>query len=515
LRIVTAAEMRNLDQAAIGQLGIPGVVLMENAGLGVVQVVEKILGDVRGRKVLVLAGKGNNGGDGFVVARHLLNMGAEVKVLLLAEADQISGDARINLDILQKMGLKIYSAVNANSLNIVKIAVMYTDLIIDAIYGTGFTGAVSEHAGNIIAMANESGKPIVAVDIPSGVEADSGRVNGPCIRASHTVTFGLPKLGLILEPGAGCCGDLTVADISIPEGLIDRFNIKRFLITGEMVRSWLPARSPESHKGSFGRVVVLGGSEGLTGAAALAAEGALRAGAGLVTLGVPKSLNGIMEVKLTEVMTKPLPETDGKSLSREAQQDIEEMLAGADVAAIGPGLSRNPSTIQLVQELLPNLKIPAVIDADGLNALAWKVEVLQQVQAPLVLTPHPGEMARLIGKTIEEVQANRLETAGEAAREWQKVVVLKGARTVIACPDGSLYINTTGNPGMATGGTGDVLTGIIAGLIAQGLTPQQAAVAGVYLHGAAGDYIKARKGMMALVAGDLLEGLAAVTRDMI
>lgn len=513
MRVVTAEEMQQLDQSTIRDIGIPGLVLMENAGLRVVEIITEVLEDVCGKTVTVFTGKGNNGGDGFVVARHLLNMGAEVRVMLLGDARGIKGDAKVNLDILIAMGHKVHSITNANSVNIVKLAMVSTDLVVDAVFGTGFKGAVDEHVGNLIEIINGAGKPVVAVDIPSGLEANTGQVHGPCIRATHTVTLGLPKIGLLVYPGVDFAGELFVADISIPRTVMEKQGTNKFLLTSEMVSTWLPKRRPESHKGTFGRVAVIGGAEGMTGAAALASMAALRAGAGLVTLGVPGSLHGLLEVKLTEVMTRPLPETDNKSISPDAMDEVKSLVEWSDVVALGPGISTEPATQDLVRDLVTGLAKPAVIDADGLNALAGHTELIEKCQAPLVLTPHPGEMARLLGIKTAEVQDNRVEVVTEAARKWGAIVVLKGARTLIAAPDGSLYINPSGNPGMATGGSGDVLTGVIAGLMAQGLSPLNAAAAGAFFHGLAADHAALSKGETGLVAGDILEALPGITKD--
>lgn len=511
--LLTAEEMRRVDQTAIKDLGIPGVVLMENAGLRVLEAIREIIGHPRGKKVVIFAGKGNNGGDGFVVARHLLNEGSEVKVLLFADICEITGDAKVNLNILQSMGQKIFSINSPNSLNIVRLAVTYTDLVVDAIFGTGFKGRVPEHHANVIDIINASEKPVVSVDIPSGLEANTGRVNGACVRAASTVTFAYAKIGLLVRQGPEYTGKLTVADISIPPDMAARQGIKRFLVTREIIRKIIPARDPEGHKGTYGRVLVVGGSQGLSGAAVLAGNAALRAGAGLVTLAAPAGLHDILEVKLTEVMTRPLPESEGCSIGIEALKDVREMLMSVDVLALGPGLSTREQTVEFVRQLLPGLERPTVIDADGLNALEGKPGIIKNCKAPLILTPHPGEMARLMGIKTEEVQNNRIEVSLEAARELEAVIVLKGNRTVIAHPDGTLFINPTGNPGMASGGTGDVLTGIIAGLLGQGLPPLDAAVAGVYFHGLAGDLAAAAKGMMSLVAGDLLDYLPQATRE--
>lgn len=511
--LLTAEEMQKLDKTAINQLGIPGVVLMENAGLQIMEEIHSILGNLKGKTVTVFAGKGNNGGDGFVVARHLLNAGAEVKVLLFADIQDITGDARINLNVLQAMGHKVYSIINPNSLNIVKLAMVYTDLIVDAIFGTGFKGAVSEQVGNVIEIINSAGKPVVAVDIPSGLIANTGEVHGPCIKATSTVTFAYAKIGLLIHEGPEYVGKLTVADISIPPGLVLTQNVKRFLITPEIVKNIMPVRKPEGHKGSYGRILVVGGSSGLSGAAALASIAALKAGAGLVTLAVPASLHDLMEVKLTEVMTKPLPETEEVSIGFEAVPVVRELADTADVLALGPGISTNQDTVSFVRELLTVVEKPLVIDADGLNALAGAEELVASCKTMPVLTPHPGEMARLLGIKTEQVQNNRIEVALEAARKYNSVVILKGNRTVVCSPDGTTYINPNGNPGMATGGSGDVLTGVVAGLLGQGLPPLEAAAAGVYFHGLAGDLAAAEKGMLSLIAGDLLDYLPQATRN--
>ena len=514
MKVVTGEEMKALDRAAIEEYGIPGLVLMENAGRHVVEVIRQDLGDVRDKVVTVFVGKGNNGGDGLVIARHLLNMGAEIKVLLLADTKEINGDAAVNLEIWQKLGQKIYSIHHGDGINIVRLILMNTDLIVDAIYGTGFRGKVPEKVGRIIEVLNSSGKPIVAVDVPSGLEASNGKVNGPCIQATHTVTFGLPKLGLILEPGASYAGRLHIVDISIPAVLVEKEGPSRYLITPELVREWLPARPTDAHKGTFGRILIVAGSRGMTGAACLAGEAALRAGAGLVTVAVPETLHDILEMKLTEVMTTPLPDNGKGCLSKEAKQAILSLLEDKDVLAIGPGLSNDPDVAALVRELLSSIKVPCVFDADALNALAGAGELLKKVQAPAIITPHPGEMARLTGTSIQEIQEDRLLAASKAALNWNDVVVLKGARTVVADPGGAIYINPTGNPGMATAGSGDVLTGCIAALLAQGLKPSRAAAAGVYLHGLAGDLTAREKGMMGLVAGDLVFTLPEAIRGL-
>ena len=505
MRIVTAEEMKMLDQAAIKEYGVPGLVLMENAGLRVVDVIREVLGDVRGKIITVFVGKGNNGGDGFVIARHLLNQGAEVKLLAVTDLSGSEGDAAVNQAIWQRMEQKIYALEHGDGINIVRLVIMNTDLIVDAIFGTGFRGKMPEKIGRLVEALNLSGKPIVSVDIPSGLEADTGKTHGPCVRAAHTVTFALPKLGLIMEPGVGYTGELHIADISIPSLLIEQKAPPRYLLTGDMVKSWLPVRLSAAHKGNFGRVLIVAGSRGMTGAAYLAGSAAVRTGAGLVTVAVPESLHDIMEVKLTEAMTAPLPDTGKGYLAPRAGQSILTLLDNMDVLALGPGLSAVPEVAATVRELLPSIRKPVVIDADALNALEGSADILRKVQAPVIITPHPGEMARLLGSSTKKIQADRLAITAKTAAVWNVVALLKGARTVVAAPDGALYLNPTGNPGMATGGSGDVLTGMAAALMAQNLNPAWAAAAAAYLHGTAGDLAAINKGALGLTAGDILE----------
>lgn len=513
MRIATVEEMKELDRATIEELGISGLVLMENAGLRVAAAAKELLPDIDGKKITVIAGKGNNGGDGFVVARHLINMGAEVKVLLLCGPNDVTGDAKVNLDILLKMDQKIHVVIDEKSINILRIALVYSDLVIDAIFGIGFKGVTKKPLADIIDIINEAGKPIIAVDVPSGLEANTGKVHGSCIKATCTVTFGLPKLGLMVFPGAKYVGQLQIGDISIPQSLIERYDIPRFLITAKMVKEMIKPREPEGHKGDYGRVTVLGGSPGLTGAVYMAGQAAARIGAGLVTVGLPMSLHDILEVKLTEVMTKPLPETDRKTISKSALNQCLEMVAKSDVVAVGPGMSTELLTVKLIQELVQTIEKPLIIDADGLNAIAINTDILKKCTAPLVLTPHPGEMARLMGIDLDEINNNRISIALTAAKNFKAIIVLKGARTIIATPAGRLYINANGNPGMATGGSGDVLTGIIAGLVAQGLSLEDASVAGVFIHGLAGDLVSSEKGQMGLLAGDLIDMLPQITKN--
>lgn len=514
MRVVTAEEMKQIDLSATEQYGIPGLVLMENAGLGVVKVIEQKYQDLRGKVFSIIVGKGNNGGDGLVVARHLLNRGGQVKVLLMAEPIEFKGDAKVNLSIWQKMGQPVYQLNQVSGMNILKLALLSTDVIIDALYGTGFYGEVNEKAASVIELINSSNRPIISVDLPSGLEADTGKNSGICVKANHTVTFGLPKIGLVVEPGASFVGEIHIVDISLPRVLTETSAPVRQLLTKETVVRWLTPRTPEGHKGTYGRVLVVAGSRGMVGAAKLAARGALKAGAGLVTLAVPRSVQPVVAAGLDEAMTKGLPETAEGTLALDALEMILESCQGVDVLAIGPGITTQPETVELIRALIPRLTIPTVIDADALNALVSTTDVLGNATIPLIITPHPGEMARLLNLSVAEVQDNRLNSTIVTATEWNLVVLLKGARTVIASPAGNTYINPTGNPGMATGGSGDVLTGIIAGLLGQGLLPERATAAGAYLHGRAGDLAASQLGLHSTLAGDLLMFLPEAFKEL-
>jgi len=510
VRVVTAAEMAEMDRTTIEDYGIPGVVLMENAGRHVVEAMLDMLGQVRGKTVVVIAGKGNNGGDGFVVARHLKNMGAEVFVHLLADQSQISGDARVNLDIWLNMGGVINNPLH-NGVELLTNHLTRCHIIIDALYGTGFKGSLRENVVPVVKAVNSCPAPVVAVDIPSGLEADTGRVQCLCVRASRTVTFGCPKIGLVTGSGPEYCGYLQVVDISIP-GEVMRGGVTE-LTTPERVKQILPRRSASAHKGDFGHVLVVGGSPGMSGAVCLSARACGRAGAGLVTAAVPRGLHSILEIKLTEVMTTPLPENGEGFLSRQAAGIIDGLLEKMDVLALGPGLGTSEETVETVEAILMRTNVPYVLDADGINAVAKCGFNLRKITSGGVITPHPGEMARLMGCSTAEVQADRLGIARRAAEESGAVVVLKGAGSIVAVPGGKSYINPTGNSGMASGGSGDVLTGVIAGFLAQGLSPENAAVAGVYMHGFAGDRVAIGKGTAGILAGDIIEVLPECIKE--
>ena len=504
MKLVTVEEMRRIDRKTIGEFQVPSLQLMEKAGWSVAEAAREMLSHLPGKRVAIFAGRGNNGGDGFVAARCLLEEGIEVNVYLLARKEEVKGDAEVNL---KRLTLPVVELKKEKDLDEIRGDLAGVNLIIDALLGTGARGEVKGIWKATIELLNGSDKPVLSVDIPSGLEGDEGEAPGICVRAARTVTMGLPKRGLILYPGAEYVGELKVADIGIPPEVLNEESLKVNLLEGKDISFLFPPRRRDSHKGDYGHILILAGSTGWTGAAALTSLGALRSGGGLVTLGVPRSLNPIMEAKLTEAMTRPLPETGEGSLSLEAEGEILKLARKVDVLALGPGLSTHPETRELVKRLLAKIDKPMVIDADGLNGLGGDVSPLTKSTASVIITPHPGEMGRLLRKTTREVQSRRIGVAREAASQTGTVVVLKGARTVISDPEGNVYVNPTGNPGMASGGMGDVLTGMLASFIGQGLTELEAAKAGAYIHGLAGDIAVESRGEMGLMATDLLDNL--------
>lgn len=505
MRLATAAQMRQMDQRTVTEYGLPSLVLMENAGRAVADAAWELLPE-QSRRVLILAGKGNNGGDGFVAARHLNAVGVDVVILLFARIEDLSGDAAVNARHAQALGLTIFEEPDDATL---QEALSGADVIVDGLLGTGLSGEVRGRLREVIEQLNATAAPVVAIDIPSGLHADTGQPLGVAVRAKITVTFGLAKPGLVQYPGKLYAGELRVVDIQLPPPLLQDPALHTYLTEPSDVRAMLPPRAPDLHKGEAGRVFIIGGSPGLTGAPALAGYAAARAGAGLVTVGLPAPLNPILEMKLTEVMTVPLPAGPEETLSLEALEEIQKQAARADAVAVGPGLSQKGQGRELVEAIVEQLTIPLIVDADGLNVLAGKPEVWRECAAPLILTPHPGELSRLLQKPIAEIQQDRLASARLAAQTFNAIVVLKGAATVIAAPNGEAWINPFANPGMASGGMGDVLTGIIAALAAGGVEPLHAAVAGVYLHSLAGEIAAQEIGPYGFLASEVADRLPA------
>ncbi len=505
--------MARVDKEAIAVEKIPGLALMERAGEAVARAARDMIGSAGGRRVAIFCGKGNNGGDGFVVARLLAEAGIDPDVFLMADPLELAGDAASNFERLGGLPVRVTRVQAPADLDSSFRGSADYDLVVDAIFGTGFSGTAEGIFERAIQAINSANCPVLSVDIPSGVRGLTGVVDGPAVAADKTVTFAALKVGLVQFPGAGLAGVVETADIGIPARLLESVPDSRiFVITEDDAAALLPDRMPDAHKSQCGSVLVVGGSPGLTGAAALCAQAALRAGAGLVTLGVPEGVHDILEVKLTEVMTRPLPQTAGRTLSREAAEYVLRICSDFDVLALGPGISTGGETRQAVRELVRSVPIPLVLDADGLNAMSGHVDILEARNAPVVLTPHPGEMARLRGCDTASVQADRVEVALEAARSWGAVVVLKGANTVIAEAAGTVRINTTGNPGMATAGMGDVLTGCVAAFMARGMDGFDGASAGVYYHGHAADLAAAMDGMVGMTAGDVIRHLPLAMR---
>jgi len=493
--------MQNIDRRAIEGMKIPGLELMEAAGRKVAEAIGEHFGDLTNKIITIVCGKGNNGGDGFVAARHLHQKGARIELFLIGRKDEVKGDARVNLERAEKIGIFLKEINSPSDFAIDK----NSRLIIDGIFGTGFSGDIKPPYGNVIDMINHHPAPVVAIDTPSGLDCATGEVDDFAIIADLTVTFGLPKLGQTLYPGKDFCGLLVVADIGFPREAIDEEEIDLSYLMEEEAALILPRRAPDAHKGDFGKLFVLAGSEGYTGAAALTADAGLRSGTGLVILGCPSGLNDILEQKLTEVITKPLPEVrNRRCFALRGLGEVREMVKWADAVAVGPGIGTYHETRDLVFRLISKLDKPAVFDADALNILAKDMDYLKNHSAPLVISPHPGEMSRLTGKTIEHIQRNRIDIALEFAAEFNLVCILKGAPSVIAAPSGQAWINSTGNEGMATAGSGDVLTGLIGGFLAQGMMDIDAAVLGCYVHGAAGDLAYESLGSHGMLAGDIL-----------
>jgi NAD(P)H-hydrate epimerase len=497
MKVVTTAEMREIDRVTSERFGVPSLALMENAGTAVAEVALARFPDAR--QIAVVCGKGNNGGDGMVAARKLHEAGKKVSVLLLADRGELRGDAA---HMCRRMPLRARSVDSAHELR----RALSVDLVIDAILGSGFRPPVTGLYAEAIQVMNSCPSPIVAVDIPSGWDADAQSANhsGPVARADAVVTFTAPRPAHVFAPLTR--GPIVVAPIGSPEAAIVS-SLRVNVATAREIEPLFAPRKPDAHKGDFGHVLIIGGSLGKAGAAAMAGMAALRVGAGLSTVATPKSVLPIVGGFAPEIMTEHLAETDAGTISGRAldYDRLEELAAGKDVVAIGPGISRNSETVEFVRRAVDILNLPLVIDADGLNAFEGCATKLDGSQRPLVLTPHPGEMARLTGLSTGEIQRDRVDVARKFAKEHSATVVLKGHRTIIAEPEGAVWINMTGNPGMATGGTGDVLTGMIAGLIAQYPSAVEAAVAAaVYLHGLAGDVARNVVGEQALVATDLL-----------
>lgn len=510
MKIATSTQMQALDRQTIEDIGIPGLVLMENAGRGTAEIIISCFSrELSEKGALVVAGPGNNGGDGFVIARHLCQAGFRAGIVLLAPWEKFRGDALVNLEIVKSLEIPVFPCFNEE--NISKQAVMFDNagVIVDALFGTGLGRDVEGRFAVSVNLMNVSPAPTVSVDIASGLSADTGHPMGIAVKADMTCTMAIPKVGHITWPGSGYTGDLRIIDIGIPDFLVEKADIRRESLDMTEFASILKPRPAHGHKGTFGHLLIVGGSRGKTGAAALAAAGALRSGVGLVTVACPSSSQQVLASKLTEAMTHGLPETAEGNLPADAFDNMYDIVQGKKAMVLGPGLGLSPETMGFARRVLLESTIPAVADADALTAMAEDMRpfLATPFPYPAILTPHPGEMARLCDLTVQEIQSDRIRAARELAASTGATLVLKGARTVVASPDGRISINTSGNSGMATGGMGDVLSGITGALLAQGYSAWDAARAGVFAHGMAADMLASSRGPWGWTAMDVAEAL--------
>lgn len=515
MKLTTVEEMRNIDRRAINEVGIPEVVLMENAAREVFLALEALVGGVAGKRICLLAGTGNNGGDAFGAARHIYNAGGRPKVFVLGDIARLTPSAEVNYRVICNMGIDTFNLKEERDWDKLLLVLKTADGVVDGLLGTGFHGALRDTARRAIEAVNKAGTPVLAIDVPSGINADNGQpgsAGAPAIQAAVTVTLGDPKWGMLFAPGSVHCGKLLTAGIGIPSYLLEDANIRQEVIEAGNIRQSLLVRPKDCHKGSCGRILVIAGSRGMTGAATLASSAALRVGAGIVTLACPASLNDILEVKLTEVMTLPVEDNGCGFFAPDNLDLLLDTAAGYDAVLIGPGLGRNEGTQSLVQEFVTRVKKPVILDADAIYAFREQGELLSMCHVPPILTPHLGEMATLLGMTVAELKADLLPLARQAARECNAIFVVKSETTIVVYPNGMAHVATTGNPGMATAGCGDVLAGTIAGLQKQ-VKPDQSPLAGVYIHGRAGDLAYGEKGNC-LIASDIIGKLPAVLTEL-
>lgn len=501
MKIPNVADIKNIDLLAQKKYNIPAIILMENAGRSSKEIIEKYFGNLEKKKIIVFAGHGNNGGDGLCLARHLSFISnSKLKIFLLSNSDKFKNEAKINLNILQKSGFETTVLTQKNIPDL-----QNCDLIIDAIFGIGFSRIMPELHQKVIKSINKSQKTVISIDIPSGINADTGQIETTAIKANLTITMELPKPGLFLPPAVDFVGKLEIARLGYPLELINSQKISTDLLEEKDILSLIPRWPPSTHKGSRGKVLIVAGSKSYVGAPFLAAQAALKSGAGLVELAIPESLYYPLAKRVTEIILHPMPETKNKSFAHTALEKILELAEKNDAVLIGPGISQDDETKALVKNLIEEIKKPLVIDADGLNSLSEDMSILKRRTHTTILTPHPGEMARLLKSTAEEVQKNRLTVSRQFSKEFNTHLVLKGAYSIISLPDGEQFVNPTGNPGMAQAGTGDVLAGIIVSFLGQKLSPANAMKLACFLHGKTGDLLAKKNGPRGWTAKDLTE----------
>ncbi|NMA65502.1 MAG: NAD(P)H-hydrate dehydratase [Clostridiaceae bacterium] len=504
MKLITPQQMRMIDKTAIEKLGIPGIVLMENAALCVTNKAASLLENKKDAYITIVAGAGNNGGDAFAVARHLLTLGYIVSVFSMTDLKSLTEDAYTNARILVNMGVDI-PIIDEESINRLEVSCERSDLVIDGLLGTGLNRDVDGLWAMVIDIINEKSRLILAIDIASGVDGLTGAVRGKAVKADATVTFFLPKTGMVQYPGASFIGELTVADIGIPYDLVEVFDTPN-LLEKKDVGKLILNRPMDGHKGTFGKVLAITGSKGMTGAAYLSCYSAYRTGCGLVKAVIPKSCTDIISVLVPETIIVPMTEKDGH-LYLEDEHLLKELIYNSDALLIGPGLSCNEDTHRLLVKVVEFCEIPMVIDADALNIMALDISLLENIRGEAVITPHPAEMARLTGKTTSEIQQDRITIAKDFADEYGLNVVLKGAGTIIASNDGRVSINPTGDDGMATAGAGDVLAGMVLAFLGQGMLPYDAACSAVFLHGLAGEIAGNQKSRNSVIASDIANNI--------
>ena len=497
-----AEEMRSLDRAAVDLGGIPSIILMENAAIACVRELEKDF-DLKTKSVVIFCGSGNNGGDGLAIARHLFNSGVKVKVYLVG-GNNFTGDAKINYDIINAMDIPLDTVTDFDELQYI---VRSYDIVVDAILGTGISGAVRGNAFDVIRVINDNASYVMSVDVPSGINSDSGEICGICINANKTVTFAAYKVGMFLFPAADYTGEIVVAPISVPKSVINSQNLQISVPDDRFVCDLIKRREKNSHKGDYGKLLIIAGSEGMSGAAYLSSEAAVKSGAGLVTVVCPKSINSVLEVKTTEAMTLGVDDFDGH-ISYNAVSVILAKIESVDAVLIGPGLGRSNDVIEVVKAVLRNSSVPVIVDADALYAVQNDKSLLCECNCDLIFTPHSMEMSRLTGLDVSYIEENRINVSREFSEEVGAVLLLKGHHSIVTAPSLEQYINNTGNPGLASGGSGDVLAGIIASLVARGLECADAAAAGAYIHGLAGDIAKEKYGEEFMTAENVIECLS-------
>lgn len=504
MKVVTGEIMKNIDRLSIEKFGIPGIVLMENAALSVVNVIKDYIKNMNSPSIVIIAGKGNNGGDGFAIARHLYQLGFNTNIIFLGDTNSIMGDALINYNITKNLNIPTLIIKTKKEFNTAKKIIERANIVVDSLLGTGLKGEVKGITKDFIILVNENSKYTIAVDIPSGLNSESGHVEGEAIKANLTVTFALLKQGLILN--TNYVGKLIVADIGIPKSVLDEININTNTLNDTEYNNLLPKRKARSNKGTYGKLLVIAGSNEMTGAAILTCRAAYKMGVGLVNLAAPKEVISVVQNNVIENINTILPDENGKVYLKSFDA-IKDIIDNVNAIAVGPGLGQSREVTKFICELLYNLKVPVVIDADGLNAISNDINILKACKAPIIITPHPGEMSRLTGIPVKDILDNTIEVAKQFSLEYNVVTLLKDSKTIIANPYSEIYINNTGNSSLAKGGSGDVLTGIIGSLLAQKTDPFLAAALGAYIHGKAGERASEQFGMAGVIASDLINYL--------